>query len=180
MKYIRGLIVMLLLTGVVSWVGLHSTVIAKSKDVTSQETDTFNTQCVEVQASLNQLQQSDTLLRYNIGATYRGMSEKLMVPLNQRIAATSYDGSELVRITAQYNKVYQDFYQKYKLYSNKLQAAIDSDCKSDIEQFSSKISEARQARIDVYGASQALTKLLLDYRNSIDQFKKQIDSGNEH
>lgn len=146
--------------------------------ITDAQAESVRTHCIQIQATLNQLQQSDTLLRYNVGASYRTMSEKLMVPLNQRIAATNFDGSALVRITAEYNKEYQDFYKKYRTYNEKLQAVMKLDCIDEPKEFYAALATARQTRTDVYKASNLLIGLLKEYKKEVRTFQhEQLEGG---
>lgn len=160
--------------------GSQLTSRAVDKAITDTQIESIKTHCIQIQATLNQLQQSDTLLRYNIGASYRTMSEKLMVPLNQRIAATEFDGSELIGITAEYNKSYQDFYQKYRNYNNKLQAAMKINCIDEPELFYDALDTARQRRIDLHKSSNQLIDLLKEYKKAVKTFRtEQLLEGKE-
>ena len=159
--------------------GSHLTSQALGETITDAQVESVRTHCIQIQATLNQLQQSDTLLRYNIGASYRTMSEKLMVPLNQRIAATDFDGSELVRTTAEYNKAYQDFYQKYRTYSNKLEETMEIDCIDEPTLFYTTLDDARQKRKDLYKASNHLVELLKEYKKEVRSFNQKQVKGAE-
>lgn len=158
--------------------GVQSSSKALEEDLSDGQIASIKTHCTQIQATLNQLQQSDTLLRYNVGASYRILSEKLMVPLNQRIAASEFDGSGLVRVTANYNKAYQTFYKNYQDYSNSLQAASKIDCTSRPKEFYVAIDDARQKRIDLYEANQRLVELLKDYKKEFTTFRKTEFGGN--
>lgn len=77
---------------------------ARGKDIiTDAQIKTIKMHCTDILASLNSLQQNDTLLRHDRGELYRTLSDKLMVPLNQRIASNQLDGADLVKTTANYN-----------------------------------------------------------------------------
>ena len=74
-----------------------------SADAVSQVSN-VKSRCTEIQASLNQLEENDTLLRYTVGSKLLIISDKLMSPLNQRIASNQLDGSALLEFSSAYNK----------------------------------------------------------------------------
>ena len=84
--------------------------------ITDAQINLIKTNCVDLKARLSRLHDNDLLLRTNRGNLYRLLSEKLMVPLNQRAASHQVDASALVKISAEYNEAYKKFYTSYSDY----------------------------------------------------------------
>ncbi|HWT40435.1 MAG TPA: hypothetical protein VN081_04180 [Dongiaceae bacterium] len=142
--------------------------------ITDKQITAIRNQCNELQANLTQLHQSDTLLRINRGQLYRTIADKLMTPLNQRIASNNLDNSTLVPLTAEFNDTYTDFYNDYKDYDQSLSAVIQIDCKKQPTQFYSALQQAREKRIKVGKSSQELTDLAVEYKKAVATFTQSL------
>lgn len=142
--------------------------------ITDQQIQAIRTNCTEIQATLNRLQQSDLLLRTNRGELYRTVADKLMVPLNQRIAANQLDGGELVAITAAFNAKYGDFYDAYKEYDVTLVAASQIDCTKRPTQFYDAIAAARTKRQELHKTNEELVQLIADYWTEFKAFRTKL------
>lgn len=150
----------------------HSTARAVEDDViTDAQISAIRTHCTDIQGTLNRLKQADTLLRYNRGQLYRTIVDKLMSPLNQRIASNQLDGSELVATTAAYNKEYQVFFNAYKEYDIGLSQLFTIDCRKQPTTFYDKLSDVREKRIKLHDSSVKMTELAAQYKKQFDTFR---------
>jgi len=145
--------------------------------VTDSQIAAVKSRCTEIQASLNRLEASDKLLRHNIGNTFLTISDKLMTPLNQRVATNQLDGSKLVSITAAYTKVYkgdpkEDFYNSYVDYENSLVAAMRIDCIKQPTTFLDALDMAHEKRLKLRETTKQLMTLARDYLEAFDKFRK--------
>jgi hypothetical protein len=131
----------------------------------------IRSQCTELLAILNRIRQADTLLRYDRGQIYRAIADKLMVPLNQRIASNQLDGSQLVATTAKYNDEYQTFFNAYRIYDESLVAALAIDCSKQPTIFYDKLAIARQDRSKLHDSSGKLIELAKQYKTQFVTFK---------
>lgn len=147
--------------------------------ITDAQIASIKMHCTDIQASLNTLHQNDVLLRYNRGELYRTIADKLMSPLNQRIASNQLDGGELVKITAQYNTAYQAFYDDYKVYEMSLNDARAIDCTKLQTKFYDQLGDASQKRIQLHDTNTKLVSLASDYKKEFERFKiQQLKAGN--
>lgn len=145
--------------------------------ITDDQIQVIKSRCTDIQATLNQLHQNDALLRVNRGAVYQAISDKLMVPLNQRIASNQLDGGDLVKITAEYNGAYQQFYNAFKDYDTSLTSAMGIDCTKQPTTFYSQLNDARSKRLALQAANQRLVELATNYRTTFDQIKSRLAQG---
>ena len=141
--------------------------------ITDSQTESIRTNCTNIQASLNQLQQSDTLLRHNRGAVYRTIADKLMIPLNQRISSNQLDGGKLVEIAAKYNRGYEEFRVAFIIYDQSLSKTIAIDCTKQPSTFFDSLDAARKNRLELYGKSNTLITYAKEYKIEFTAFKKQ-------
>jgi hypothetical protein len=135
--------------------------------------------CTELLATLGRIRQADTLLRYDRGQIYRSIVDKLMVPLNQRVASNQLDGSELVATTAKYNAEYQLFFDAYRTYDASLAATLAIDCTKQPTTFYDKLAIARQERSKLHDSSVKLIVLAKQYRTQFDSFKASVVINNK-
>lgn len=142
--------------------------------VTDEQIAAIKTHCLALQASLNQLHQTDTLLRLNRGKLYQTMVDKLMSPLNQRIASNQLDGSRLVKTTASFNQTYQDFKKKYSTYEVALGEVLKTDCTRQPSIFYSRLADARKKRQDLGKVNQQLVAGAEEYQTEFAAFRKKI------
>jgi hypothetical protein len=139
--------------------------------ITDAQITAIRTHCTDIQGALNRLQQADTLLRHNRGQLYRTIADKLMSPLNQRIASSQLDGAELVTTTAQYNKEYQVFFDAYKNYDIELSQLLTIDCRKQPTSFYDKLDDVREKRIQLHNSSVKIIDLAAQYKKQFDVFR---------
>src|SRR5690348_9074125 len=92
---------------------LPSTKADAATTIEPQVIERIKSHCIENQAALNRLHQTDAFLRNDRGNLYRTIGDKLMVPLNRRLASNQLDGGALLTITSDYNAEYNRFYRAY-------------------------------------------------------------------
>lgn len=152
--------------------------------ITDDQIAAVKSRCTEVQATLNRLEANDKLLRHNLGSIFLILSDKLMVPLNQRIASNQLDGSGLLAITANYTKAYggdstSDFKTAYGKYEDSLLAAMRIDCVKQPTTFIDALDEARENRLKLHEATDRLMKLAEEYKKSFDAFRASQTEQNQ-
>lgn len=131
--------------------------------------------CTQLESSLNQLERSDALLRNNIGNSYLTISQKLMIPMNQRIAANQLDGGKLVQISAEYKKTYdEEFYVNYKNYEIALNNTLKINCKSEPAELYESIATTREKRAELYDSSRTIIAIAKEYNEEYKKFKEEM------
>lgn len=145
--------------------------VASEDIINDAQIASIRAHCTDLQATLGRIRQADTLLRYDRGQIYRAIADKLMVPLNQRIASNQLDGSELVATTAKYNAEYQVFFDAYRTYDASLATTLAIDCTKQPTTFYDKLAIARQDRSKLHISSVKMVELAKQYRVQFDSFK---------
>lgn len=141
------------------------------ENITQEKIARIRERCVENQASLNRLHQTDAFLRTDRGSLYRTISDKLMVPLNQRLVANRLDGGELITIAADFNTEYDRFYTVYITYDNALTELLAIDCSKQPVTFYNALLSARAKRIELSESNQRLKQLIQRYGKVFAAFK---------
>lgn len=153
---------------------LSSQVHGDDSVITDAQIQAIKLRCTDIQATLNQLHQNDALLRANRGGVYRAISEKLMVPLNQRIAANQLNSGDLIKIAADYKNAYLDFYNAFQTYDNALSNAMNIDCIKQPTTFYSQLEDTRDKRLALNEKNQKLLNLAATYKTTFDRIKPQL------
>lgn len=147
--------------------------------ITPEIIERIKTHCVDNQSRLNRLHKTDAFLRTERGNVYRTISDKLMVPLNRRLAANQLDGGALLTITADYNDAYTDFYDAYIDYDNALSKVLEIDCSKEPVSFYNALLEAREKRAKLSAINQSLKELVRKYGVTFTDFKTNYEKENQ-
>ena len=167
MRYQRILIAVL--AGVMLF-GAFSSAHAIGDVLSQSQIDAVQTSCQSIHSNLQRLQQSDRLLRGNLGQNYDAIALHLMAPLNSRIALNGLNGVDLTQTTVDFNTAFTTFRNDYMTYDDDLQAALAVDCnKSPVEQYSA-IQTAKQSRKTVADDATKLNNLLTSYQSEVKTF----------
>ncbi|MES2876647.1 MAG: hypothetical protein V4678_04220 [Patescibacteria group bacterium] len=147
--------------------------------ITPEVINRIESRCTENLAGLNRLHQTDAFIRNNRGNLYRTISDKLMVPLNRRLASNQLDGAALITITSNYNAEYNRFYRAYIDYDNALSEVLDIDCKREPVAFYNALLEAREKRIALSESNVKIKEFIRQYGTSFTEFKTKFEQDNK-
>lgn len=139
--------------------------------ITPEVVERIKNRCVENQAALNRLHQTDAFLRNDRGNLYRTIGDKLMVPLNRRLASNQLDGGALITVTSSYNDEYNQFYRAYIEYDNALSEVLDIDCKKEPVSFYTALIDAREKRVTLSQSNVKIKELVRQYGAAFTEFK---------
>lgn len=152
---------------------------AAATTITPEKVERIRARCVENQAALNRLHQTDAFLRNDRGNLYRTISDKLMVPLNRRLAANRLDGGSLLTITADYNAEYNKFYRAYIEYDNALSKVLEIDCDREPVSFYNALVDAREKRVTLSQSNLAIKELVRQYGAVFSDFKSTYEKDTQ-
>ncbi|HRJ06016.1 MAG TPA: hypothetical protein PK096_00390 [Candidatus Saccharibacteria bacterium] len=144
-------------------------------DITQEKITKIRGRCTENLAALNRLHQTDAFLRNDRGNLYRTISDRLMVPLNRRLAANRLDGGQLVNITADFNREYDKFYSTYIDYDNAMSDLLKIDCSKQPVAFYTALLETREKRTELSKINLKLKELIRQYGIKFVDFKTNFE-----
>lgn len=143
---------------------------AQSEGLSDEQITAIRQNCQQIRATLSQIHTNDSPVYINKNQTYFSIGDKLMARLNSRLTLNSYDASDLVRTSSNYNHELQNFRSQYKVYEELLSDTIRTDCKQNTEQFYNKLSATRDARSTVHDTTMKLRDYINQYSNQVQQF----------
>ncbi len=133
--------------------------------ITDQQISVIRMRCGDIQATLNRTHETDKVLRVNKGYQYKAiMLDKLMTPLNQRIAANQIDGGKLVAIAAEYSRAFEKFDDAYSTYERSLSALIKIDCNKQPTAFYDQLTAAYENRGKLFEIDTGLIELSKEFK----------------
>lgn len=141
------------------------------ENITQEKIAHIREHCVENQASLNRLRQNDAFLRTDRGTLYRTISDKLMVPFNQRLVSNRLDGAQLIAISADFTDEYDRFYAAYVNYASSLTQLLAIDCSRQPVTFYSTLLKTRANRSKLAESNQKLKTLVRQYGDAFKAFE---------
>lgn len=168
-------LVLFVLASAVAFFAMSSSQANATTTITPDMIARIKARCVENQAALNRLHQTDAFLRNDRGNLYREISDKLMVPFNRRVASNQLDGGSLVTIAADYSSQYNKFYSTYIDYDNALSKVLDIDCSREPVAFYNALLDAREKRHELSKINTNIKELVLQYGKSFGEFKAKYD-----
>lgn len=151
---------------------------AATTTISPEKVARIRARCVENQAALNRLHQTDAFLRNDRGNLYRTISDKLMVPLNRRLAANQLDGGALLTIAADYNSEYNRFYRAYIAYDNALSKVLETDCDREPVAFYNALLDAREKRVTLSESNLTIKEHIRQYGVAFSDFKADFEDKN--
>jgi hypothetical protein len=150
-----------------------------ASDITPEVVARIRARCVENQAALNRLHQTDAFLRSDRGNLYQTINGKLMVPMNRRLASNQLDGGALLSITSDYNAEYNRFYKAYVDYDNALSKVLDTDCDREPVSFYNALLEAREKRVKLSESNIKIKELIRQYGATFTEFKTNFEKEDQ-
>lgn len=138
--------------------------------LSQDQIEAITSSCITIQRNLQRLQQTDRLLRVNMGQNYDSIARRLMAPLNSRIALNGLDGVNLAKTTVDFNAQFTVFQHDYSKYDDTLSAAMAVNCQQHPVDLYNQIVNARVARQTVYDDTQKLDALLKTYKEQFEAF----------
>lgn len=148
----------------------------------AEDTDIFNSlniNCLSVKLKLTQVHESDGLLRVTLGQSYDTVSSKLMAPMNSRAVQNKLDASEMIKITADFEKRLEDFRNNYKLYEVAMSELLNADCRSQTQTFYASLQSIRVLRAEVNDDVMGLNKLMDTYYSHVHKIKETLKQRQE-
>lgn len=135
--------------------------------------------CLDVKFKLGELHRTDRLLRVTLGEGYDNISSNLMGHLNARIVQNKLDGSELIKIAAEFEEAHTKFRKDYTEYDDIMLDLLKANCQSRTQSYYLELQETKALRQTVYDDVQTLNELMQRYHDALKDFRKELESNEE-
>lgn len=149
------------------------------KPVDSTLFQTVTVDCLAVKFQLNEVHRNDKLLRVTLGEAYDNMSSELMGNLNTRIVANRLDGTELIKIAADFERSHKDFRESYTEYDDMLVRLIKADCQTSPQGYYASLETTRELREKLHDDVDQLNTLIQRYHDAFEEFRKDLEKQQE-
>jgi hypothetical protein len=141
-----------------------------AEDLSADQNNRIQANCLSIKSSLSQLHASDALLRVNRGQIYESVGTKLMNSFNSRLSNNSLDNKGLVSVANEYQTALTTFRTDYQQYEQQLSATIKIDCTKEPTAFHNALQDARTKRSKVHDDVLRLNQYIDDYRSAVNDF----------
>ena len=156
-----------------------STVQAVGQDLllTNDQVERIRNNCADTQISLTAVHNTDAAARVNLGEQFNAVSNRLMAPMNSRIALNKLNGVALATTTVAFNEELKNLSLVYIDYEKALSGVIAMKCYDQPIEFYDNLTLAMQKRAAVRSSVSKLTKLMEQYRVQVGDLQKQALTG---
>lgn len=135
--------------------------------------------CLDVKFKLGEVHRTDRLLRVTLGEAYDNVSSNLMGHFNARIVQNRLDGSELIKIAAEFESAHATFRENYTAYDDAMLDILKTNCQSRTQSYYLELQETKALRGVVHDSVQELDDLMQSYHEAFKDFRKDIDQNDE-
>lgn len=149
------------------------------KPVDSTLFQTVTMDCLAVKFQLNEVHRNDKLLRVTLGEAYDNMSSELMGNLNTRILANRLDGTEMIKIAADFERGHKDFRESYSDYDDMLVRLIKADCQTSPQGYYASLETTRELRETLHEEVDELNTLIQRYHDAFEEFRDKLETQEE-
>ena len=131
--------------------------------------------CETIKQNLKRLAVSDSKTRTYFGGIYETLSSKFITPLNVRLVKNNYSLSEFIDLQSSFAESRSKFSTDFIDYSKSLEELTIFDCKSNPEDFYSKLEQTRTKRETLRKDLKSLNSLLKKHIALVEEFKGGLD-----
>lgn len=139
--------------------------------MTNEHIQRIKDNCRAATQTLRQIRASDGLLRVNRGQLYDLISTKLMAPMNSRLAINRLDASQLISVTASFDRTLNEFRSHYQTYGAQLLSTIQTDCQQKPVEFYEGVKKAREQRAKINELIKSLVHYIAQYDQKFNEFR---------
>lgn len=136
--------------------------------------------CADALQTMLHVQRVEAVTRVNRGHEYEGVL-RLFAALNSRAALNKLDVAALVTTTSQIQSKFAVFQKHYIEYANRMDEALEINCKRTPVMFYDKLTLVREARSAIAADIKEIDALLDEYEAGVELLKQHVsaDKGGE-
>lgn len=153
---------------------------AAQAPLTDAKVTSIRQNCLSAQVLLQRIQRSDAATRINRGQTYEVVLNKLMSPLNGRLAFHRFSEAATFTDTAKkFEQTVDKFKQDYDDYDTLLSKVLKIKCQDQPVTFYDTLTAAREKRALVAQDIDEIKKVLQEYQNLVTSLQKNLPANHE-
>lgn len=145
--------------------------------LTSDQIEYIRNNCADTQTALGSVRATDKVAYVNIDQQLKTLSDRLMAPMNSRVAINKLDGVALAKITVDFNTEIKRLQSRYRDYEQSIDTITMMGCYNQPVEFYDNLTALLQKRVAVRTSLDKLTELSTQYRAGVVVVQKQVLAG---
>ncbi len=145
--------------------------------LTNDQIEHIRNNCFDTQTALGSIRATDKVAYVNIGQQLETLSNRLMAPMNSRVAINKLDGVAILKTTVDFNAEIKRFQSLYRDYEQSISAINAMGCYNQPVEFYDNLTALLQKRMDLRASLSNLTNLTAQYRAGVGNIQKQALAG---
>lgn len=146
---------------------------AEAQPLTDEHIAAIRSGCTDALRGILQVQKSEAGTRVNRGREYETLL-RLTAALNSRIVSNKLDAPALTSASARLQTSFSGFQNHYLDYADRVDAALDINCKQAPVTFYDALTRARDARAVIAADVKAMDAILDEYQQGFDELKQNL------
>lgn len=130
--------------------------------------------CSSIQQSLKQLQRADSRTRTYLGSSYETIASSFISPINLRLVRNNRPAPTLMNIQSDFSIAQTAFRNQYTNYMRDLETLIATDCQAHPEEFSARLTDARNSRAQLHASTLQLSQLISQQETAVRQLQESL------
>lgn len=146
-------------------------------ELTNDRIEYIRNNCGDTQTALGGIRATDKVAYINIGQQLDTLSNRLMVPMNSRVALNKLDGVALAKTTVDFNAEIKKFQSLYREYEQSVETTVGMGCYNQPVEFYDNLTALLQKRAQVRASLEKLSLLVAQYRTNVEAVRDQALTG---
>ena len=147
--------------------------------LTADQIERIRNNCGYTQTAISSVSATDAVAFVNIIQQLDPLSNKLMAPMNSRVALNKLDSVALTKTTVEFNTEAAKFQSLYRDYAKSVNAATAMGCYNQPVEFYDNLTALLQKRALVRTSYERLMTLMAQYRSQVQAVENQALSAGQ-
>lgn len=134
----------------------------------------ISTNCGSIQQTLQQLAKVDSRTRVFLGSAYENILSRFITPLNLRLVKNNQPSTTLTSIQSDFISGRESFNNSFTSYMQQLEELTSVDCKTNPDDFYTKLETTRAKRAELQKNVVELNSLLHDQMDAVTNLRETL------
>lgn len=154
-------------------VSSHAAFAVEQPALTDDQIEHIRNTCGDTQTAISSIRAADKVAYVNINQQLDTLSNRLMAPMNSRVALNKLDGVAMIKTTVDFTTETKKFQTLYRDYVDSVDAAATMGCYNQPVEFYDNLTSLLQKRTAVRASYDRLNGLIQQYRSEVQTLEKQ-------
>ena len=149
---------------------------ASATDLSDAKKGGISQNCNAIKTSLSSVQKADSKTRVLLGTSYQTILTNFIPPLNIRMIKANLSDSSLSTAQANIASERDNFGELFIGYSKSLEDLLNTDCKSNPEEFYEKLESTRSARKALNKSATRINSLITSSITTVTNLRNSLET----